>query len=80
MSHKAEEIKLSNILKKKSLTIQCLLRYLETTDGDVYLVHTGPSCLCLCEPPGSSVYQLYSAWSCSADYFGGPKTTFQSSL
>lgn len=42
----------------------------------VYLVHTGPSCSCLCEPPDSSVYPLYSAWSYSVDYSGGPNTTF----
>lgn len=31
MRHQTEEIKLSNILKKKSLTIQCSLRYLVNT-------------------------------------------------
>lgn len=32
MRHQTEEIKLSNILKKKSLTIQCSLRYLVNTE------------------------------------------------
>lgn len=32
MRHQTEEFKLSNILKKRSLTIQCSLRYLVNTD------------------------------------------------